>query len=251
MLTILNLASGYGKSQVLFDVSLELGPGEMVCLLGRNGMGKTTTIRTVLGMLPTWAGSIQLDTTELSIHSTPIISRLGIGLVPEGRQIFPNLTAQENLLVGARPDRSGNAQWHCDGIYDLFPALRPRMHTAGSLLSGGEQQMLAIGRALMTNPRVLILDEATEGLAPLVRAQIWDCLGRLRALGQSVLIVDKHLQKLLNIADRFYVIEKGRTVWSGDAKEASRDVARLSAHVSTKNCASVSWPKSSWANIVF
>lgn len=231
MLSIRNLSTGYGQSQVLFDVHLELRQGEMVCLLGRNGMGKTTTVRALMGMLPVWSGTIELGDVDLTALSTARIAQQGIGLVPEGRQIFPNLSAHENLLV-AETARGGVTQWNCEEVYRLFPALRERRHAAGSLLSGGEQQMLAIGRALMTNPSVLVLDEATEGLAPTIRAQIWECLGRLRAMGQSVIIIDKHLDKLMKLADRFYVIEKGKTVWSGGASEAERDHERLTEYVS-------------------
>jgi branched-chain amino acid transport system ATP-binding protein len=227
MLDVKTLASGYGKSQVLFDVSFTLNPGEVICLLGRNGMGKTTTIRTITGTLPPWSGHIALQNRDIAKLSASRIARLGVGLVPEGRQIFPNLTAHENLLVGAANRHNHPNNWTTERVYDLFPALRGRRHAQGNLLSGGEQQMLAIGRALMTNPSILILDEATEGLAPVIRAQIWDCLSQLRGLGQSILIIDKHLKKLLALADRFYVLEKGRTVWSGNAEDVRRDYTQV------------------------
>ena len=231
MLEVANISGGYGKSQVLFDVSLRLAQGEVVCLLGRNGMGKTTTVRAITGMLPAWGGAVSLAGQDITRMPATRIARLGMGLVPEGRQIFPNLSAHENLLVGAA-NRQGVADgWDAERVYDLFPALRARRQAFGNLLSGGEQQMLAIGRALMTNPRVLVLDEATEGLAPVVRAQIWDCLARLRGLGQSILIIDKHLKKLLDLADRFYVLEKGRTVWSGGAEDVRRDYDTVMRHV--------------------
>lgn len=219
MLSVSGLQSGYGKSQVLFDVSLSVGKGELVCLLGRNGMGKSTTIYTLMGLLPTWSGTIEFAGMPIHAASADAIARSGLGLVPEGRQIFPNLSTEENLRVA---ERRRNGSWTLDRIYALFPALQARRFASGKLLSGGEQQMLAIGRALMTNPELLILDEATEGLAPLIRDQIWDCLAQLRKAGHAILIVDKDLHRLLDHADRFYVLEKGRTVWSGTAGDLRR-----------------------------
>jgi branched-chain amino acid transport system ATP-binding protein len=195
--------------------------------MGRNGMGKTTTIRTIMGLLPASDGEVLFAGESLRGVPTARVARRGLGLVPEGRQIFPNLTVDENLAATAA-NRSGSASpWKRERVYDLFPALAERRASFGNLLSGGEQQMLAIGRALMTNPRLLILDEATEGLAPVVRDQIWECLGRLRALGQSILIVDKHLKKLAVLADRFVVIEKGRNAWTGTVRDLDGDVGRL------------------------
>ena len=215
MLVIKALEGGYGTAQVLFGIELSAGTGEVVCLLGRNGMGKTTTIKTMMGLLPAWGGEISFDGHTLTGRSASQIARLGIGLVPEGRQIFPNLTVHENLLVAATA-RAGPAQpWTADRIYEMFPSLFERRSYAGNLLSGGEQQMLAIGRALMTNPKLLVLDEATEGLAPVIRDQIWTCLQMLRGLGLSILVIDKHLKRLSALGDRFYVVDKGRIVWSG------------------------------------
>ena len=213
MLTVENLAAGYGDTQVLFDVSLTVGAGEVVALLGRNGMGKTTTIRTIMGQVPARAGSLTIDRTPIAGLAPFRIAQLGLGLVPEGRQIFPTLTVEENLLAAAAP-RFGEA-WTLHSVFDLFPRLGERRRQAGRTLSGGEQQMLAIGRALMTNPRLLVLDEATEGLAPLVRAEIWHCLTRLRGQRLSILLIDRSLEAMMRLADRMVILEKGRTVWTG------------------------------------
>jgi branched-chain amino acid transport system ATP-binding protein len=201
----------YGLSQVLFGMSLRIAKGEMVTLLGRNGMGKTTTVRTIMGLTPARAGSIRFAGQEVRGRSAFRIAKLGLGLVPEGRQIFPNLSVRENLVATAR----GSGGWTLERIYELFPSLARRQGNMGNQLSGGEQQMLAIGRALMTNPQLLILDEATEGLAPLIRAEIWRCLARLKADGQSILVIDKNIEALTQIADRHVVIERGRVVWTG------------------------------------
>ena len=224
MLRLDRLAAGYGGSQVLFDVSLEVGPGEVVTLLGRNGMGKTSTVRAIMGLLPSvggriWDGDVRLDGQVVSGQPAHRIARHGLGLVPEGRQVFPTLTLEENLLATAANRGGGAARWTLDAVYGFFPRLRERRSNAGSKLSGGEQQMVAIGRALMTNPRLLILDEATEGLAPLIRAEIWAVLARLKAEGQAILLIDKNLSAVLRLADRHSVIEKGRTVWSGTSAE--------------------------------
>jgi branched-chain amino acid transport system ATP-binding protein len=227
MLKLAGISGGYGKSKVLFDVSLEVKDSEVVCLLGRNGMGKTTTIRTLMGLLPAWGGSIRLRGQEIVGLSAARVARLGIGLVPEGRQIFPNLTVYENLVATAANRNARKEPWTVERINELFPQLRERRTSFGNLLSGGEQQMLAIGRAMMTNPDILILDEATEGLAPIVRSEIWECLARLRAFGQSILIIDKHLKKLQRLADRFYVIEKGRIVWTGSAREVEQNYNQI------------------------
>jgi branched-chain amino acid transport system ATP-binding protein len=215
MLRLEALAAAYGASQALFDVSLHVGAGEVVTLLGRNGMGKTTTIRAIIGLLPSQGGRVTsgrlaFDGTALNSLPSHRIARLGLGLVPEGRQVFPTLSVQENLIATARPGR-----WDLDAAYALFPRLRERRANMGRNLSGGEQQMLAIGRALMTNPRLLILDEATEGLAPLIRAEIWAVLARLKAEGQSILLIDKNLGAALKLADRHVIIERGRSVWEG------------------------------------
>jgi branched-chain amino acid transport system ATP-binding protein len=217
MLWIESLAAAYGQSQALQDVSLAIETGEVVTLLGRNGMGKTTTVRAIMGMLGpvggrVTGGRIAFDQAELVGLASHVIARRGIGLVPEGRQVFPTLSVEENLIATARPGR-----WDLDAIYALFPRLRERRANAGRNLSGGEQQMLAIGRALMTNPRLIILDEATEGLAPLIRAEIWAVLERLKGEGQAILLIDKNLGAVMRLADRHVIIERGRTVWTGDS----------------------------------
>jgi branched-chain amino acid transport system ATP-binding protein len=215
MLRVSNIEASYGDSQVLFGVSFDVGPGEVVTLLGRNGMGKTTTIRTLMGILKPRRGEVTWDGAP--VHGLPPyrLARLGLGLVPEGRQVFPNLTVRENLIATA----TARGTWTLDTVLELFPQLGERLHRAGSLLSGGEQQMLAIGRALLTNPRLLILDEATEGLAPLLRREIWRALERLKAQGQSILLIDKNIAILSRIASRHYILERGRVVWTGTSGE--------------------------------
>jgi branched-chain amino acid transport system ATP-binding protein len=204
---------------VLFGMSLSVRSGEMVAMMGRNGMGKTTTIRSILGLTPARAGAIRFAGVEVRKLPSFKIAQLGIGLVPEGRQIFPNLTVRENL-VAAAGNRLGSADpWTLEKIHALFPRLAERGNNMGNQLSGGEQQMLAIGRALMTNPRLLILDEATEGLAPLIRDEIWNCLSMLKARGQSVLVIDKNIEHLTRIADHHYIIERGKAVWSGTSEQ--------------------------------
>ena len=207
---------------MLFGLSLSVRTGEMVTLMGRNGMGKTTTIRSIMGLTPARAGTIRFGGREVRKLASFRIAQLGIGLVPEGRQIFPNLTVRENL-VAASGNRLGSPDpWTLEKIHALFPRLAERGSNMGVTLSGGEQQMLAIGRALMTNPRLLILDEATEGLAPLIRDEIWNCLSMLKARGQSVLVIDKNVENLTRIADRHYIIERGRAVWSGTSERTDR-----------------------------
>jgi branched-chain amino acid transport system ATP-binding protein len=209
------LETTYGASQVLFGVSLDIGDGEVVSLLGRNGMGKTTTVRSIMGLIPS-RGRIWLAGERIDGRSAAGIARAGVGLVPEGRQVFPNLTVRENLEFAPRPPVGhGAPAWTLPRILELFPPLAERLAAMGRTLSGGEQQMLAIGRALMTNPRLLVLDEATEGLAPLVRRDIWRCLAALKAAGQAVLLIDKNIAALTRIADRHYILEKGRVVWRG------------------------------------
>jgi branched-chain amino acid transport system ATP-binding protein len=222
MLSVRNLRSAYGAAQVLFDISFDVAAGEVVALLGRNGMGKTTTIRTIMGLLAPTGGEIRFRGAPMAGLPPYRIARAGIGLVPEGRLIFPTLTVEENLVATAAA-RDGSRRWTLPAIYDLFPRLRARRGNLGTQLSGGEQQMLAIGRALMTNPRLVILDEATEGLAPLVRAEIWQCLGRLRAENQSILVIDKNVDALSALADRHVIIERGRSVWSGTSAELMAD----------------------------
>ncbi len=219
MLEVDNIETSYGASQVLFGMSLTVGAGEVVTLLGRNGMGKSTTIRSIMGMVPPHAGEIRFEGAP--IHGLPPykVARAGLGLVPEGRQIFPNLSLRENLVATAANRTNDVEPWTLDKVLELFPPLAERLTGMGSLHSGGEQQMLAIARALMTNPRLLILDEATEGLAPRIRAEIWRVLERLKAAGQSILVIDKNVEALTRIADRHYIIEKGRVVWSGSSAE--------------------------------
>ncbi len=219
LLEVDGIEAAYGRSKVLFGVSLAIAPGEMVTLMGRNGMGKTTTVRSIMGLTPATAGSIRLGGKEIRRLPSYRVAQLGVGLVPEGRQVFPNLTARENLIATAA-DRSKSANpWTFDKVCALFPRLAERIDSMANLLSGGEQQMLSIGRALMTNPRLLILDEATEGLAPLIRTEIWRCLARLREEGLAVLVIDKNVAALTQLADRHYLIERGRVVWSGMSKE--------------------------------
>ncbi len=218
LIEVENLETSYGLSQVLFGISLAIAPREMVTLMGRNGMGKTTTVRSIMGLTPALRGSIRIDGREIRGLPAHRIARLGIGLVPEGRQVFPNLTTRENLLATAA-NRGGAADaWTFEKVCGLFPGLAERRNHMAAELSGGEQQMLAIGRALMTNPRLLILDEATEGLAPLVRAEIWQCLARLKSAGQAILVIDKNVETLVRLADRHYLIERGRVVWSGSSQ---------------------------------
>jgi branched-chain amino acid transport system ATP-binding protein len=211
----------YGLSQVLFGISLAVGAGEMVTLMGRNGMGKTTTVRSIMGLTPARVGAIRFRGRDIRELPSYRIAQLGIGLVPEGRQIFPNLTARENLVAVAANRDSVREPWTLERVCALFPRVAERLSSMGNLLSGGEQQMLAIGRALMTNPRLLILDEATEGLAPLIRDEIWRCLASLKGTGQAVLVIDKNVGALCEIADRHYVIERGRVVWTGSSAELS------------------------------
>ncbi len=228
MLTVDGIEASYGTLRVLFGMSLEIGGGEVVTLLGRNGMGKTTTIRTIMGLLKPDAGSIEFD--GKAIHGLPSykVAQSGLGLVPEGRQIFPNLSVRENLVAFARNSAERGDPWTLERVLELFPALAERRHNMGSHLSGGEQQMLAIARALMTNPKLLLLDEATEGLAPLIRAEIWRVLAELKSMGQAILVIDKNVDTLTQIADRHYIIEKGVVVWSGSSADLrdAQDVQR-------------------------
>ena len=222
LLEVEGIETAYGRSKVLFGVSLAIAPGEMVTLMGRNGMGKTTTVRSIMGLTPASAGSIRLDGREIRQLPSYQVAKLGVGLVPEGRQVFPNLSARENLVATAANRGNAADPWTFGKVCALFPRLAERIGSMASLLSGGEQQMLAIGRALMTNPRLLILDEATEGLAPLIRAEIWRCLAQLRAEGQAILVIDKNVAALTRLADRHYLIERGRVVWTGTSKELAR-----------------------------
>jgi branched-chain amino acid transport system ATP-binding protein len=219
LLDVDGIETCYGLSQVLFGLTLSIKRGEMVSLMGRNGMGKTTTVRSVMGLTPARAGAIRFGGQEVRRLPSFKIAQLGIGLVPEGRQIFPNLTVRENLVAAATNRLRSSDPWTIDKIHALFPRLAERGANMGNTLSGGEQQMLAIGRALMTNPKLLILDEATEGLAPLIREEIWNCLSMLKARGQSILVIDKNVEHLTRICDRHYVIERGRTVWNGTSEQ--------------------------------
>ena len=219
LLQIENLQAAYGRSQVLFGVNLEVYSGTVVSLLGRNGMGKTTTIRSLLGITQVSSGRVRFSGQEVQQWPAYRISRLGIGLVPEGRQIFPLLTVRENLLATAANRHNLNSAWDLQKVYDLFPILQNRRDQLGKSLSGGEQQMLAIGRALMTNPKLLILDEATEGLAPLIRDEIWRVLESLKEQGQSILLIDKNLEQLMRLVDQHFLMERGRIVWEGTSKE--------------------------------
>ena len=205
MLEINGLKTAYGQSQVLFGIELNVGKGEVVTLLGRNGMGKTTTLHSVMGLVPSRSGNIRFQGQELRELPSYQIAKIGLSLVPEGRQIFPNLTVLENLVATASNRSQSENPWNLDRVFDLFPRLPNRIHHMGNQLSGGEQQMLAIGRALMTNPKLLILDEATEGLAPLIRNEIWNCVSSLKSAGQSILLVDKNIDALTRIADRHYI----------------------------------------------
>ena len=230
MLTLTNVQVAYGSSQVLFDVSLDVPDGKIVTLLGRNSMGKTTTVRAIMGMVPARAG-LSFDGVSIAGNAPETVARRGIGLVPEGRMVFPTLTVRENLIATAA-NRAGRPQpWTQDRIYQLFPRLGERARQYAGTLSGGEQQMLAIGRALMTNPKLLILDEATEGLAPVVRGEIWRCIEALKAQGQSILLIDKNMHALKRLADYHYILEKGRTVWSGDSAALERDAAKIQRYI--------------------
>ena len=219
MLDVKGLETSYGLSQVLFGVSFRIEAGQVATLLGRNGMGKTTTVRTVMGMLPSRGGTISFAEQPLTGLPSYRIAQAGIGLVPEGRQIFPNLTVRENLVATAANRRNDRDPWTLERVFDLFKNLEERKSNYGNQLSGGEQQMLAIGRALMTNPRLLILDEATEGLAPRIRADIYRSIERLKAAGLSLLVIDKDVRALIRVADVHYMLEKGRVVWSGSSAE--------------------------------
>ena len=223
MLEINGLETAYGQSQVLFGMELYVGKREVVTLLGRNGMGKTTTLHSVMGLVPSRSGNIRFQGQELRELPSYQIAKTGLSLVPEGRQIFPNLTVLENLVATASNRSQSENPWNLDRVFDLFPRLPNRIHHMGNQLSGGEQQMLAIGRALMTNPKLLILDEATEGLAPLIRNEIWNCVSSLKSAGQSILLVDKNIDALTRIADRHYIIEKGKVVWDGTSSELQGD----------------------------
>ncbi|MFO1082387.1 MAG: ABC transporter ATP-binding protein [Reyranellaceae bacterium] len=223
MLRVHGLTAFYGASQALFGMELAIEAGEVATLMGRNGMGKTTTVSAVMGLLPARDGTIEFEGRRIERLPAFRIARLGLGLVPEGRQIFPNLTVRENLVAAAANRTARPSPWTVERTMQFFPRLAERQRNMGNQLSGGEQQMLAIGRALMTNPKLLILDEATEGLAPLIRQEIWACLARLKQEGQSILVIDKNVKALLGLADRHFIVEKGRVVWAGGSAALAGD----------------------------
>ena len=231
MLSVAKLQSGYGRSQVLFDVELEIGDGEVVTLLGRNGMGKTTTVKSIMGLVRPMSGEVRFGGRDVRGAMPETVARLGVGLVPEGRQTFATLTVRENLVATAANRLGRKDPWTLERVYALFPRLKERAGQAAGTLSGGEQQMLVVGRALMTNPKLLILDEATEGLAPVIRAEIWGCIEALKAEGQSILLIDKNLNVLKRLADRHYILEKGRTVWSGTGADLTSNAELVQRYV--------------------
>ena len=223
MLKVENLEGFYGASQALFGMAFAIDAGEVVTLMGRNGMGKTTTVHAIMGLLAARRGTIVFEGQRVDQLPAFRIARLGLGLVPEGRQIFPNLSVRENLVAASANRTNRPSPWTLARVFEFFPRLKERQNNRGNQLSGGEQQMLAIGRALMTNPKLLILDEATEGLAPLIRQEIWACLRRLKAEGQAILVIDKNVGALIGLADRHYIVEKGRVVWSGPSSALAAD----------------------------
>ncbi|MDS1139702.1 ABC transporter ATP-binding protein [Pusillimonas sp. SM2304] len=231
MLEVRDIHAFYGPSQALFGMNFTVMPGQFVTLLGRNGMGKSTSVKTIMGLIQPTQGSIHFDGREIIGLPSYKVARAGMGLVPEGRQIFPNLSVRENLVATAHNRQRSASPWTLERIFSLFPRLAERAGNLGSNLSGGEQQMLAIGRALMTNPRLLILDEATEGLAPLIRAEIWQCLAGLKALGLTIICIDKNLNSLLTLADQHYIVEKGHVVWSGDSAQLDAQRPQLQTYL--------------------
>ena len=225
LLQVEDLQTAYGASQVLFGINLQIRAGEVATLLGRNGMGKSTTVRSIMGMTPARGGRIRFRDQAIEARSSDAIARMGMALVPESRQIFPNLTVRENLVAFAE-NRNGTPEpWTLERVFGFFPGLAERSNNMGNQLSGGEQQMLAIGRALMTNPHLLILDEATEGLAPLIREEIWQCLKALKGQGQTILVIDKYVERLIMIADHHTIIERGRVAWAGSSAALDADHA--------------------------
>ena len=231
LLEVQGIETCYGQSQALFGLSFEVREREVVTLIGRNGMGKSTTVRTVMGMMAPRRGAIRLGGQDIAGRASHVVARAGVGLVPEGRHIFPNLTVRENLVATASNRRGAETPWTLARVFGMFPRLKERERNLGANLSGGEQQMLAIGRALMTNPRLLILDEATEGLAPLIRAEIWNCLSRLKEAGLSLIVIDKNIAPLLRLADRHFIVEKGRVVWGGTSAQLQDRPELLSEYV--------------------
>ena len=231
LLHVDGLETHYGASQALFGLGFDVGASEVVTLIGRNGMGKSTTVKSVMGLLKPRRGTVRIDGTDITGAPSHEVARAGIGLVPEGRRIFSNLSVRENLVATAGNRQRRSSVWSLERVYEMFPRLKERQGNLGSNLSGGEQQMLAIGRALMTNPRLLILDEATEGLAPLIRHEIWNCLARLKAEGLSLVVIDKNIPPLLRLADRHFIVEKGRIVWQGRSEELRAQPELLRTYV--------------------
>ena len=227
MLRVEEIETFYGASQALFGMTMKIGSNEVVTLMGRNGMGKTTTVNSIMGIVRPASGRIVFEADDITRAPACRIARYGIGLVPEGRQVFPNLSVRENLIATAANRFNARDPWTVERVLAMFPELEVRMTSMANLLSGGEQQMLAIGRALMTNPKLLILDEATEGLAPLIRHEIWNCLERLKKAGQAILVIDKNIDDLKRIADRHYVVEKGQVVWTGTTAELDENAALI------------------------
>ena len=223
LLDVQALQAGYGPSPVLFGIDLSVGAAEIVGVLGRNGMGKTTLVRSIMGLVRPTAGRVRFAGADLRGLPPHRVARLGVALVPEGRQVFANLSVEEHLTAFRRPGHAAAQPWTVERVFALFPRLQARRHHMGNQLSGGEQQMLAIARALVTNPRLLILDEATEGLAPLVREEIWNCLAELRAAGHAMIVIDKYVQRLIRIADRHVIVEKGLVAWHGSSRELDAD----------------------------
>ncbi len=232
LLRVQGLEAGYGSSQVLFGLDFTIGAGEVITLLGRNGMGKSTTIKCLSGLLAPSAGQIELGGVALVGLPSYRIARAGVGLVPEGRQVFPNLSVRENLVATATLRNAGPTPWTLERVYALFPRLKERSRQLAGKMSGGEQQMLAVGRALMTNPKLLLLDEATEGLAPLIRLEIWNCVRRLKDEGMAMIIIDKNLRPMMPLADRHYIVEKGRIAWQGDSSALQADTAVVERYLS-------------------
>ena len=231
VLQVKGLETAYGSSQVLFGLDFDIAAGEVATLLGRNGMGKTTTVRSILGLVRSRGGEVRFLGERIERLAPDRIARMGLAVVPEGRQIFPNLSVEENLRAFAANRAASAEPWTLEKVYALFPRLAERRSNMGNQLSGGEQQMLAIGRALMTNPRLLVLDEATEGLAPLVRAEIWRCLAALKQDGLTLIVIDKNIAPLARLADRHYIVEKGRVAWHGDSQALLADPALLHQYV--------------------
>ncbi len=231
LLEVTDVETYYGSSQALFGMSFSVRQGEFTTLIGRNGMGKTTTVKSIMGLLRPRGGRVSFGGRELRAMPAYRVAQLGLGLVPEGRQVFPNLSVKENLVATANNRAQAADPWNLDKVYALFPRLRERERNLGANLSGGEQQMLAIGRALMTNPRLLILDEATEGLAPLIRQEIWDCLAGLKRAGQTIIVIDKNIASLLKLADNHHIVEKGQVVWSGSSASLREQPGLLHKYV--------------------